>query len=93
MSKKYLNAQNMMNVFNDGFYLQHVNNIVIHDMQNSEGEKIQAIATCGFWQCLYISNNNSISQELFPLSKNSRNIMLRFGSTLLPSAGETSGFT
>jgi len=39
MSKKYLNAQNMMKAFNNGFYLQHVNNIVIYDIQNIEGGK------------------------------------------------------
>jgi len=39
MSKKYPNAQNMMKAFNDGFYLQHVNSIVIYDMQNSEKKK------------------------------------------------------
>jgi hypothetical protein len=42
MYKKYLNAQNMMKAFNDGFYLQHVNSIVIYDMQNSDKKDRQS---------------------------------------------------
>ena len=39
MFKKYLNAQNMMKAFNDGFHLQHVISTVIYDWQNSEEKK------------------------------------------------------
>ena len=42
MSKKYLNAQNMMKAFDNGLYLQHVNNIVIYDMQNSDKKDRQS---------------------------------------------------
>jgi len=41
----------MMKAFNDGFYLQHVNNIVIYDIQNNEGwgrGGRQAIVTYAF---------------------------------------------
>jgi hypothetical protein len=39
MFKKYLNTQNMMTVFNNGVYLQHVNTMVIYDMQNRKEKR------------------------------------------------------
>jgi hypothetical protein len=79
MFKKYLNAQNMMTAFNNGVYLEHVNSMVIYDMQNRKEKR---------------GNRNMwIFGNFFHFQNILETAHLRLGCTLFPSTGETSDFT